>query len=391
MEIRKQQNLFQLLLESFALLNRSGGAIVACVIVFVLFTGIGIALNHFGVDMIFIKLINFVLTTYLSVVLFRILGAKAEKTDETVSNSLSAAVFPTLYQLAFNILYGILMLAFVFVITQILKITDSLQIWMMQFVTRTADLSTYIGGLLILAVPFYVAARLMYAPVSIALREQGPINAIRYSFQLTSGKRIFTALGALLIISFLPLLFLGAVVYGGYVAIPLYFADSFNLAQLSPVWIGVLAGVGLIYLLLLLAMPAFLVLVFLNQDYGHNRDSFTPQAELDASKQEPQFGPRNGAQTEPEPEPADVLGVEVLSSSVSANAEETQQHLQQVYQPKPEDLVQYSQEEDRMPTILFDDDMARQIEEERAQWEIKQKQDQTQKKDDDAPTIKMSK
>ena len=44
-----------------------------------------------------------------------------------------------------------------------------------------------------------------------------------------------------------------------------------------------------------------------------------------------------------------------------------------------------------MPTILFDDDMARQIEEERARWQQKYEQDKTKKGEDDAPSVKMSK
>ncbi|MGN1057802.1 MAG: hypothetical protein ACI4Q7_00410, partial [Candidatus Avelusimicrobium sp.] len=85
--------------------------------------------------------------------------------------------------------------------------------------------------------------------------------------------------------------------------------------------------------------------------------------------------------------------VDITQSSVSATPDDgvTEQHLQQVYQPQPEEPVQYIEEEDRMPTILFDDDMARQIEEERARWQQKYEQDKTKKGEDDAPSVKMSK
>lgn len=401
MEIREQHNLARLLAEAFALLNRCGGAMLGYIITFLLFIAAEVALVWVGMPQFLAKLLNYVASAYFAVVLLRIFGAKAEKTDESVSNSFSASVFPAVYMVVFNIFYGICWVVFALLVAFFFRGSSFVDDWTMQIMTHTATGGTYASIVLtvlaVAAVPIYVGARLLYAPVAIAIREQGPIEALLYSFQLTSGTRVLTSLGAMLIIMLLPMLFVGAVLYGGYVAIPLYFADSFNLAQLSPAWIGVFAGLGIMYLAILLALPAFLVLVFLNQDYGHNRDSFTPQAELKLNSRETQvFGADNnilppGVGNIVRPE--DVAHVEVLKSSVSANAEDgvTQQHLQQVYQPKPEDLVQYTEEEDRMPTILFDDDMARQIEQERTMWENKQKQDKTQKGEDDAPSVKMSK
>nr|QGT50606.1 hypothetical protein Elusimicrob1349_0760 [uncultured Elusimicrobia bacterium] len=401
MEIREKHSLIRLLLESFALVNRCGGALVGYLLAAVLFVAAEAALLWIGVPNFILKLANIFFSAYFAVVLLRIFGAKAERTDETVSNSLSAAVFPAFYQLIFNILYGAVWVIVGLVFAFVFKGSTTLSLWMMSILTHTAGSGTIVSIILtvaaISAVPLYIGARLLYAPAAIALREQGPIAAIIYSFQLTSGKRILTALGALLITILLPIAFIATILYGGYVIIPLHFADSFNLAQLTPAWIGVLAVIALVYLLILLALPAFLVLVFLNQDYGHNRDSFTPQAELKLTSQETKvFGADNnilppGAGNIVRQE--DVRGVEVVKSSVSAMPDDgiTQQHLQQVYKPKPEDLVQYAEEEDRMPTILFDDDIARQIEQERNMWQNKQQQDKTQKGEDDAPSVKMSK
>lgn len=397
MEIREQHNLARLLIESFTLLNRCGGALAGYIIALLLFWAAEIALVWVaGMPLFILKLLNYVVFAYFGIVLLRIFGAKAEKTDESVSNSFSASVFPAVYMIFFNILYGICWIAFVLLAFFFFRGSSFFTDWTMQIMTGTATGVTYVSIILtvlaVAAVPLYIGARILYAPVAIALREQGPIEAILYSFQLTSGTRVLTSLGAMLIIILLPMLFVGAVLYGGYVAIPLYFADSFNLAQLSPVWVGVLIGVGVVYLSVLLAMPAFLVLVFLNQDYGNNRDSFTPQAELKLTNCETQvFGEDNnilppgvGNLVRPE----DVAKVKVVRTTPEDGVT---QHLQQVYQPKPEDLVLHSSEEDRMPTLLFDDDMARQIEQERNMWENKQKQDKTQKGEDDAPSVKMSK
>lgn len=399
MDIREEHNLARLFFGAFALLNRCGGALLGWLIAAGLIFAAEIFLAWVGVTPILIKLANFFVSAYLGVALLRIFGAKAEQTDETVSNSFSASVFPAFYQIIFNILYGAVWFVVIFALVFLFK--DKLTELSMLLITQTATASNYVSAaflfLLAAAIPFYVGARLLYAPAAIALRDQGPIQAIIYSIQLTAGKRLFTALGALILICFLPFVYITGVLYGGYTLIPLYFADSFHLASLSPAWWGVFAALGLGYLLLLLALPAFLVLVFLNQDYGHNRDSFTPQAELKITSQTNQvFGENNNILPPGVGNlvtPQDVQGIQVTKSSVKAVTDDgvTEQHLQEVYQPKPEDLVQYSEEEDRMPTILFDDEMARQIEQERTRWQAKQQQDKAKKGEDDAPSVKMSK
>lgn len=399
MDIREEHNLARLFFGAFALLNRCGGALLGWLIAAGLIFAAEIFLAWVGVTPILIKLANFFVSAYLGVALLRIFGAKAEQTDETVSNSFSASVFPAFYQIIFNILYGAVWFVVIFALVFLFK--DKLTELSMLIITQTASSANYVSAafllLLAAAIPFYVGARLFYAPAAIALRDQGPIQAIIYSIQLTAGKRLFTALGALLLICFLPFVYITGVLYGSYTLIPLYFADSFHLASLSPAWWGVFAALGLGYLLLLLALPAFLVLVFLNQDYGHNRDSFTPQAELKITSQTNQvFGENNNILPPGVGNlvtPQDVQGIQVTKSSVKAVTDDgvTEQHLQEVYQPKPEDLVQYSEEEDRMPTILFDDEMARQIEQERTMWQAKQEQDKAKKGEDDAPSVKMSK
>ncbi len=90
--------------------------------------------------------------------------------------------------------------------------------------------------------------------------------------------------------------------------------------------------------------------------------------------------------------PEEVQGLSIVKASVktSTDSDSAQEHLDQVYQQKKEDLIQY-EEEDRMPTILFDDDMARQIEENRQMWTVKKKEEEKPNEDNDGQTIKMSK
>lgn len=70
----------------------------------------------------------------------------------------------------------------------------------------------------------------------------------------------------------------------------------------------------------------------------------------------------------------------------------TQQHLNQVYSPDNAKVQQYMhQEEDRMPTILFDDDMAAEMAKNQEILE-KQKEHSAHKQQDNGPdNIKLSK
>lgn len=396
MEIRTRYSLLRLLAEAFALVVRCSGAIAGYILIFLLFTTAKFALLWMGVPLFMLKISNLFFSAYVTVGLFRIFAAKAEQTGESFFTSLSAALFPSFYQVILSILYAAVWFIYSWMIFFSFKdkLFALVHFTSVPFSESIFAVLTLIATLTIL---LYVTARLLYAPVSIALRNQGPIAAILYSFQMTSGKDIFTALAALLISFFLSPVYLVTVGYGAYTMIPLYFADSFNLAALSPVWWAVLIALAVGYLFVLLLCPAFLTLVFLNQDYGQNRDSFTPQAELNITNRPKQvFGSDNNILPPSVGnlvQQGDVVRVSITQSSVSAPPDDsvTEQHLQQVYKPKPEDLVRYTEEEDRMPTILFDDDMARQIEEERNRWQQKHTQDKIKKGEDDAPSVKMSK
>ena len=163
------------------------------------------------------------------------------------------------------------------------------------------------------------------------------------------------------------------------------------------VWLIVLIVLAGVFAFLTITSLAFVVLVFLNLDYGVNRDSFIPMPQVEINEQPTQvFGKDNnvlppGAGNTVTTQ--DVIPqVEVLQSSVKAETDhpEITQHLHQVYQPKPEDVVEYT-EEDRMPTILFDDEMAKQLERQRTMWEEKMNSDKQERDDNDSSSIKMSK
>ena len=379
MDLKERQNIFRLLWEGLRLVNRSGSVLIVFMVVSVLLNAVGPIALHFGVSNILIQLYDMVISSFLLVVLFRLLAAKADNFGESFSNSLSAAVIPAVYMIVLNLFLGLISAAFVFV--------GGLVAYSLKTV----------GLILVLLVGLFVFVRLCFAGAAVALKDQGPIQAIIYSWQLTSHAGTFIrTFFMLLAMMLLPVLYIAAFLRTLYVVIPLYFADSFNLLNLSPEWYAVALGGGLLFLVVSFWSLATFVLFFLNCDYGENRGSYTPDAQADLFSQQTQvFGADNNVLPANLGKPvhmADVAGVNVVKSSVKTghDAAGVQEHLSQVYQPQQNDVVEYA-DEDRMPTILFDDDMAKQIEENRKLFEHKKKEEPKKDTGEDTQTIKMSK
>ena len=374
MDIREEQNLFSLLTGSFSVANRAGGSLLALLIVAII-GEVAVAALVFWLQWpkFVFSIFNNLYSMFLWVVFIRIITAKAENSDESFTDSVAAAPLPTVYYLVYFIIVCVAAFAI-------------------------GCVAAFSGPLAVIPaiVAVYFFLRLMFAPMAIATRGQGPISALLYSWQLTRGHLLYI-IGALLVAGLLPFLFIGTVGYSLYVGIPLYFADSFSILHLSLTWRIVLAAIVLIFFFILLAVNVFGVLLFLKFDYDYMRDAFVPQAQPNPNNPPtPVFGPQNNVLPPGMGQLVtdDDLGpqVQVLQSSIQTHADDPAltQHLDQVYQPQQQDFVQYT-EEDRMPTILFDDDMAKQLEEQRHMWEQKQHQDKSQRDDNDMPSVKMSK
>lgn len=381
MEIREQQSLFSLLVSSFSVANRAGTALAVSILTVLILLALPLAAIMFLVhNPNSVKLWNVLwglfaifCLVWLQNACLRIIAAKAEQTDESVSDAFINSILPAVYSLIYQLIIN-----FAFAIAGFL-----------------ANLIPIVGPLIILPISIYFGLRLMFGQLAIALREQGPISAITYSWQLTSG-RVLYVFAVVLLSGLIPALFTGLIAYGIIVGIPLYFADSFSLANLSMPWIIALVLIAFLFILICLAMAVFLVLVFLNMDYGFNRDTFIPLPQTKINNQTTQvFGPDNNVMPPGAGNPVtaqDIPQVEVLQASVRTEADndELHKHLDKVYQPKPEDIIEYA-EEDRMPTILFDDEMAKQLEQQRNAWQQKTNTEQNEKGDDDISSIKMSK
>ena len=377
MDLREQQNIFTLFFNSFRLTNRAGGAIFSLIFLGILLYGLLFGLVWLGLPVWMIKILIFPFTLFCVAVFLRQLGIKAQNDGESFSNSCANAALPTIYL----VIYALLTIAVAAILGILMAASRSIPV-------------IIIGYLLLLFLQF----RTLFVPAAVVLREQGPISSIIYSWQLTGHRWGMTL--AMCLISFLaPMLLSSAISYALYVGIPLFFADSFHLANLTTPWL-VAGGVLLVFWFIFwVSLVGFYILVFLNLDYGENRGSYTPTPEVKLTDEPTQvFGAGNNVlppglgKPVTEQDLHNQVGLQVTRASLqSAEPEAINQHLDKVYQPpKSEDIVQYA-DEDRMPTILFDDEMAKQIEANQQMWAQQTKHEKTDKPDDNQPSIKMSK
>ncbi len=380
MNLKEKQNLFKLLIEGLRLVNQAGTALVVFVILALISTVLPLLLLHLNISPILVKLTISFLSSFLLILLWRVLAAKADNFGESISNSLTASLIPSVYLLIVSLIIGGFTILASFVLIPLLKYTGNI-------------------GLILFALVFYfLFVRLSFVPPALALREQGPVKAIIYSWEMTRGvKNFFRTFFALLVCGLLSPLFLLIIIRALYIFIPLYFADSFNLAALTTSWY--VAGGIILFCFLVVNFWSFatFLLFFLNCDYGENRSSYTPLPEDELTSQTTQvFGENNNVLP-----PGlgkivtqqDIENVTVKKASVKtvSDSDDLKEHLDKVYQPKPEEFVHY-QEEDRMPTILFDDEMAKQIEQNSQLFAKKEKREEHNQEDkDDGQSIKMSK
>ena len=152
-----------------------------------------------------------------------------------------------------------------------------------------------------------------------------------------------------------------------------------TLPKLYVVLIGVVSAI--LYAFFILFMQAATTVLFLNLDYSHRavqtRETDTPRVMIHQATVAPTQVETN-------------LGVTHASIKIQENnPEHTTQHLEQVYDPTPHLQQAVPQEdEDRMPTLLFDDELAKQLaaHEQETHATTNNKPDQ----DQEPPSIKIS-
>ena len=373
MEIREYHSLGRLFIESFSLANRAFGRVVAYMILAIVGTVLLQALLLVGFPPFLIAILNAIYSAFLTILLFKILAAQAEVDLASLTDLMSSSVLPAIYMLIFSLLCGIGYLVIGLVLVALSRIFTPL--------------------ILVIFSPviLFFVIRLLFAPLAIALREHNPISALTYSWELTRG-HFFYVLMTLCLATLFPALFVCACVYGGYVTIPLFFAQSFNLAQPSAIWLIALALFLILTFFIWLSMTGFWVLSFLNLDYTEEKSS---ASQVLQAPQVHDHGTALSSGAAKASKQTQTPNVQILKASVKAspNDELLDKHLNEVYQPLPQNET-LPAEEDRMPTIVFDDEMASQMAREREQWEKeknKSKQARKNPGEDGGDFIKMSK
>lgn len=436
-----KHNLLRIWLEGFLLVNRCTGkllwVVIISIVLFVLVSALlaltigtsgmlamlqgGRAAQAVGIGAV-LAYFAFTLGANIYGVIFctvcwRLMAKEALGEKQPLAETFSSSVVPALYQIAAGFLIAIPMIL-LGMISAIL-----------------ARVSPVLVALLMIVLFFTVGIRLCYSFIAIAVADKGPIEGLLHSWKMTAGKNYTDALlMCLLLVGYVLLmyLFFAAIGYGFFVMIPLHFANSFSLAHPSLIWILVAFVLGIIALFWYFVLLAFPLLVFLNRNAvlfdARNTEKDTtivplpglhlpdirpnpehmqqnestlharplPTQEIQALQQPQSKEERSQTALDekaPVQENASLEGFEVSQSSINTSEEDTNtlsEHLDKVYKPKPEDIVQYV-DEDRMPTILFDDEMAKQLQANQDQYGTKPHNENTDKKDNGPDTIKMSK
>lgn len=435
MDITKRQNLLVLWKESFSVVRRSAFKLISVVIIlgvlsiglvlgaaFLMKDWLGSAASGGLIPMFLLAILSTFLVLffsfYLMVCFWRVLGNTAENSLMSVPEVLKVSFVPAWYCIVGQMLWTLVMVPVVFALN---------------FISNQ-----WIQLLVQLALTFGVFIRVIYAFPAIALKEQGPIEGFAYSWRLT-GKNYFDTVLVCVMNMLFPLLmflFLGVCAYCLYVGIPLFFAESFDILHPTWHWAVVLGVIGCGVLFIAAAMFAFPIVVFVNRDFCsdmYGEDILLKQdAELrpltgKESRQakgmpeplkidkapSPDLGPASvklsGVPVRPQPkvqpkaqpkvQPKETTGeieleLDVLKATfrTEQQPQQVKKQLKEVYQPKKQEegVIEYA-EEDRMPTIVFDEQMTRQLEENRKFWQNDTKENTPEPPSEDTGKIHMSK
>lgn len=375
---QKLLSIFQLILLSLTTANEAfGGALgLLCLLagtffLFLVITfGIGIVFFKSGYAFLLLaspvlQIIAGFLSLVFSLSIVQLLAAKLEKTGVSSTDCFSSSFLPTFYLAVSLLLIGIPFFLIAFLAAQ----THS------SFVLYLTK-----GVSCFLTLPF------VFVPFAIILRGEGPLAAIRYSWHLAS-KNYLRILFVIFFLAILSCLFSLALACCAKAFLPdtisLHFWTSLP-AKLQTIRsyaipIGAVAFILAVYIYL--TVYAFWTALFLNLDYCGNKIVGT-ERELVFSQD---------GLASPLPEVADVPDVQIKQASVLTRSDEhTEKHLDEVYQAQEHLAQAMPQEEDRMPTILFDDEMARQLAENERKMQQRQEAAAQKKQEDDTDSIKMS-
>ena len=323
-----------------------------------------------------------ILSCTIPVILMRQYAAYLEGRVESISQSFSSSILSTIFLAIVWLFFGI----------------GCVILLMLLFLLHFSPVAIVLWIMLLLAYFLFVGVRIFFATQAIAVREKGPLEAMEYSWKLTEGKGYFRVLATALMITLvalLPSIFWQGIFY----LVPLYMPVNFAAWP----W-ALLISIALVFFFIYLAINfltiVYPVAVFINtesQIYAKewanapdmkvvNKHAPSTVKAVDGEG-EVKFNGEETVRLSAE----EIQSLTVQSTPVAAEGEDEnlQAHLDQVFQKAPEGIAQKG-DEDRMPTILFDDEMAQQLEENRKMFD--KKSDKNKDNDDNGPqSIKMSK
>lgn len=377
---------FKLFFYSLKAANQAFGTVLALAVMIVFFVallagiciGISVLINSpFGLKAISLPLpiINVFLQIVFMLATIRILGARFEKAGISAYESFRDAVVPAVYFIISSLILSIIAAAAVF--------------FGLSLLNSPMLMAVGLVAVCLAMLPF------CFTQQALILRAEGPISALRYSWELGVRHYVRILLTSILLILFFVFLILAlfcilkAVLPDQYA----FYLSAQGIPMLALVLPILLMQVPKLYLLLggfvLFILWLYFVLfaqgvwtgLFLNLDY------------LDRSAESRELNARAEAAAAAVNTPASdvMLDVSVKQASVRTDADpDTARHLDQVYRAQEHLAHALEQEEDRMPTILFDEDMARQLAE--SEEKMRQSKEAADKrKDDEEPkSIRMS-
>ena len=329
--------------------------------------------------------------------LIRLCAAYVEGRMETIPHAFSSSILPFLYLLVLSILLGLALIPLAFLFPIIL----ALVVGLFGFLKSSVIFSVLIFFIVAL-VPLFFVVRLFYVPLGIILKEKGPFATIQYSWELTGGTNTLYTLGACILTSLfyaLPFILMVA----AYELIPLY-ASSLNLAGLPmPVLISLFIVILCLFFFFQLCSYVFYTLVFLHLDSEDSSKQWASAPDMHiVKKHQPdvQMTTDDAEVTFHEEETIRLNTAQVQELTVESTAVKTgdsdkhlQEELKKVYKPQSLDKLVQHGDEDRMPTILFDDEMAKNLEENKKMLTPQPQQPQDKPDDDNGEitSIKISK
>lgn len=374
--------------------NQAFGSVIAAAIWTALFCGllVGIVfLSHFispilpVILQIPLSLAFAFISLLFPMAIIQILAAKLEKTGMTASEALTSSIVPSFYSIISSLI---------------------LAIPAMVLVGAAAFSKSALAIVVVYLILAFAFIPFMFLQQSLVLRQQGPIEALKYSWEIGSTfyARIllmFASIFAGIIIFVLGVFcvvkafkpewmdFIYTTSQVPQQMLPFYLASYINMIPKPLLIAGVIIAVAL-YIFVFLTAEAFLTALFLNLDYclcgGNNREADLPILPEQTFISQPQT-----PHTPIEDPLIHTHQVSVKQEAIQTESvdENTIRHLEQVYNPQEHLDRAIDQDEDRMPTILFDEDMMKQLAENEKQ--MRERQERAQQQDDDTPdSIKMS-